>query len=766
MTPLEVRRPPLIGLPIAVPTSKQDAGPAGSSQIPWVYALFFISGFPALIYQIVWQRALFTIYGVNIESVTIVVSAFMLGLGLGSVAGGMVSRIPRLPVLAAFGLVELCIGSFGVISLRLFHWVGIHTAGASLTATSVLTFLLVLAPTILMGGTLPFLVAHLVRISRNVGESVGMLYFVNTLGSAAACFLSALFIMRLLGEQGSVTMAAAINLTIGSIAILAHIVFRDRMPSEGPQQTAQSAHHAPALFPFPLALAIVGVSGFIALSYEIQWYRAYSFVSGSQAQSFALLLAAYLEGVAFGSLFSKILCRKPAAPENGRRNLGVISALVIAANGLSFLVVPLLAFSASFVAYTATLPLVAIAAGLLGAVFPLVTHISVAPNSRAGSRMSYLYLANILGSAGGTILVGFVLMDHWSMRGLSIFLVTLGLAMGTAIAAGAVRGTRRLAVLMGAVVLTLGAVAIAPPLFDTVYERLLYKSEYRPELKFAHLLESRSGVIAVSPDGTVFGGGAYDGRFHTSLVDDTNLLVRAYAISAFHAQPRQVLMIGLSSGSWAQVIASHPSVEDLTVVEINPAYLRLIPQYPAVASLLHNPKVHIVTDDGRRWLVRNSQRRFDLVVMNTTFHWRAHNSNLLSTDFLHLIRSHLAAGGVLYYNTTGSGEVQITGVTVFPYALRVLNFLAVSDQPLKFDSQSLHDALLAYRIDGQRVLDLSRTADREKMDELLSWVGTVGSQDPAAAPIEYASTLRQRLKGKRTITDDNMGTEWFRSPNY
>ena len=93
-----------------------------------------------------------------------------------------------------------------------------------------------------------------------------------------------------------------------------------------------------------------------------------------------------------------MICRKPAASENGRRNLGVISALVIAANGLSFLVVPLVALSASFVAYTATLPLVAIAAGLLGAVFPLVTHISVAPNRRAGSRMSYLYLANILGS--------------------------------------------------------------------------------------------------------------------------------------------------------------------------------------------------------------------------------------------------------------------------------------------------------------------------------------------------------------------------------
>ena len=50
--------------------------------------LFFFSGFPALIYQLTWQRALFRIFGVNIESVTIVVTAFMLGLGLGSLAGG------------------------------------------------------------------------------------------------------------------------------------------------------------------------------------------------------------------------------------------------------------------------------------------------------------------------------------------------------------------------------------------------------------------------------------------------------------------------------------------------------------------------------------------------------------------------------------------------------------------------------------------------------------------------------------------------------
>src|SRR3954471_17594344 len=80
--------------------------------IPWWYVLFFFSGFPALLYQIVWQRALFTLYGVNIESVTMVVTAFMVGLGLGSLAGGWISKSTRVPLLLIFGLVELAIAFY------------------------------------------------------------------------------------------------------------------------------------------------------------------------------------------------------------------------------------------------------------------------------------------------------------------------------------------------------------------------------------------------------------------------------------------------------------------------------------------------------------------------------------------------------------------------------------------------------------------------------------------------------------------------------
>src|SRR5579864_5808318 len=103
--------------------------------MPWIHILFFASGFPALIYQIVWQRALFGIYGLNIQSVTIVVSAFMLGLGLGSLIGGALSKSARIPLVVWFALAELGTAAFGVWSLKVFHWIAEFTAGSSLSMT-------------------------------------------------------------------------------------------------------------------------------------------------------------------------------------------------------------------------------------------------------------------------------------------------------------------------------------------------------------------------------------------------------------------------------------------------------------------------------------------------------------------------------------------------------------------------------------------------------------------------------------------------------
>src|SRR6201993_2451396 len=190
------------------------------AQSALIAALFFCSGFPALIYQIVWQRALFAIYGVNVQSVAVVVSAFMLGLGLGSLVGGRLSeKFPERGILI-FGICELAVAGFGLISLRLFHWAAGFTAGSSLGYTILFSFLLLIVPTMLMGATLPLLVEQLVRTSRSVGYSVSTLYFVNTLGSAVACFVCAQVLMRNFGQSGSVTVAACLNALVGVTAFL------------------------------------------------------------------------------------------------------------------------------------------------------------------------------------------------------------------------------------------------------------------------------------------------------------------------------------------------------------------------------------------------------------------------------------------------------------------------------------------------------------------------------------------------------------------
>ena len=655
--------------------------------IPWLHFLFFCSGFPALIYQIVWQRALFAIYGLNIQSVTIVVSGFMLGLGLGSLAGGALSSSRRLAPVMLFAIAELLTGIFGAVSLRLFHRIGEFMAGKSLLQTALVSFSVIVLATLLMGATLPLLVEYFVRSSHNVGSSVGSLYFANNLGSGFACFLAATWLMRRFGQSGSVRFAASVNILVATGA-LAYGLYRREPGRERADPTSEvTVGGTSRLLPYSLALGCAAFSGFVALSYEIIWYRVLAFASSDTAAAFASLLGAYLFGLALGSRFIGQYSYNHHR-ENAVRTL---SATIFASAIVAFGVSPLSAWALKFTSadYLGTswagsilLLLVCVGASFFGATFPLVAYVSVNPAGRAGASLSYLYAANIVGSTFGTLVVGYVLTDYFSVYQISVLLLIGGALFAAAVFGVSARPLVRLkrGFALGATALLLTAVVVRP-VFSTLYDRLLFKNKY-PALHFQQVVETRSGVIGVTPDGTVFGGGVYDGRFNIDLLRDVNMIIRPYGLSAFQAAPHRVLMIGLGSGSWAQVVANHPQVEELTVVEINPGYLKLIPEQPTVASLLRNPKVRIVIDDGRRWLLSNPMAKYDAIVMNTTFYWRNHTSNLLSVEFLQIARAHLNPGGVLFYNTTGSEDVMATALSQYPYALRFLNCIAVSDFPL------------------------------------------------------------------------------------
>jgi spermidine synthase len=352
-------------------------------------------------------------------------------------------------------------------------------------------------------------------------------------------------------------------------------------------------------------------------------------------------------------------------------------------------------------------------------------------------------------------------MDFLTTAQINLALALLGVTLAGAVTLMA--GTQPFVRLTACAGIAFVCILATGPGFSRFFERLQFKQDFEGQ-QFADVVENRHGVITVTQSGAVYGGGMYDGVFNVDLMDDRNMIVRAFALSAFREKPNRVLMIGLASGSWAQVMVHHPELEELVIVEINPGYLELIPKHPEVASLLSNPKAKIVIDDGRRWLNRHPGEKFDAIVMNTTWHWRAHTTNLLSVEFLQLMREHLNPGGVALYNTTGSPRVQRTACAVFPHVVRVLNNVIVSDSPLLPDRDAWRDTLLRYRIDGQPVIQPGRDDHQAELESILGLIDTMSDDSPAFQAMELRSSILRRTEGAGLIRDDNMGTEWDLAP--
>lgn len=711
--------------------------------------LFFFSGFPALIYQLVWQRSLFGIFGVNIESVTIVVTAFMLGLGLGGMAGGWLSQKKNISLLPLLAIIEFSTAIFGVFSLHLFNVIGAMSLGLPLPIMAIITLILVLIPTLLMGATLPILVGFLTRRSGSTGSSVGSLYYVNTLGAGIACIVAALVLFPFFGMHKSVLIAVAINSLVALGAMTVYFCTRFSVFFELPAVEARQHKDGLHLAFFP-ALVLACLGGFVSLSYEIYFFRITSFVSGGSATIFALTLAVFLIGLAVGSRMIGLYCLSGISQRLAPRYM-VFTLVVANLIGLFFL--PIVAKMASFDYLTTILFLIFLQTCLWGTMLPFLAEAGILPDSKAGMRMGQIYFANIVGSAFGGIVTGFAMMNFLTLVEISIVLFVIGLVCALLLS-----WTLPLAKKFRLILITIVSVMIivSPPIIKFLntktLDRLLFKDKFGAHLSLTETIENRSGIITVDNNETVFGNGMYDGRYSTDLVHDKNIIVRAYALSLYHQAPRNVLMIGLSSGSWAQVIVNNPQVEHLTVIEINPGYKALISKKTQVASLLNNPKFTLVIDDGRRWLRLNPAKHFDAIVMNTTYYHRSNASNLLSTNFLNLLRKHLTTGGTIFYNSTNSARVMKTACLAFPYGMRFSNHMLVSNMPIKLDFARWRNILLHTKIDGRSVINLKQKEDLEYLNKLMNLSKTDN--------IESCQKILERTSDLQEVTDDNMGSEW------
>jgi spermidine synthase len=263
-----------------------------------------------------------------------------------------------------------------------------------------------------------------------------------------------------------------------------------------------------------------------------------------------------------------------------------------------------------------------------------------------------------------------------------------------------------------------------------------------------HFISNRHGVIhtALTPQGEhVYGGNAYDGIASANVDGNPNRLERAYILALIHPAPRRLLFVGLSAGAWVRGMQGVPQVESIDAVEINPGYVDLIKDYPSLAALLEDSRLHLHFDDGRRWLRRNPDARFDAIIQNTTFHWRANVGNLLSREYFAELQQHLNPGGVVLVNTTGSFDVLATAQAVFPYAYRYSNFVYASDRPLALDRSRLAEIR---RPDGRPfVVEGARE-------------GSVAALLLQARLEPVAEFLARRQANASVITDDNLLSEY------
>lgn len=499
-------------------------------------------------------------------------------------------------------------------------------------------------------------------------------------------------------------------------------------------------------FPFA-ALLLALLVGAVSLSQEIVWVRLANFMTAARPETFGVTLGCFLVGIAVGALIGKRIC-----------NSGVDGALacgwMLLGSAIFFLAcLPLTGFIAVKEMYWPVGVLVALTAAIAGGVFPIVCQMADRAGA-AGQTISLVYLANIIGATAGSLITGFILLDLLPVHGVAVWVGIAGAASAIfAFAVARAPKGRKLAGALAAPLLIIASIFLARPHFDSLLERLQYKSEFADKKPFKYVYEGRSGVITIEegedsdPD-IIYGGGIYDGRF---AVDpgSPNGIFRCHMIAALHRNPRKVLEIGLSSGSWTAALLRHEAVEELDVVEINKWYVDAIEKYPDQEAALKDPRLKLHIDDGRRWLrLTDESTKFDFILMNTTHHWRSHSSNLLSREFLELAKSRLTPEGVIYYNTTGSKEVLRTAAEVFEHVTMVSNFVAASSSPFDMSKEERRQQLLRFKeADGQPSF-LRTDAFKDNLEEL------VNMDLPELGPAARKSDQHP------VVTDDNMATEY------
>ena len=315
-------------------------------------ALFFLSGALGLVYEVVWFRRLHLALGVGIYAVGAVLSAFMLGLALGSRWASRSARLRASP-LVAYAAIEAGVAAYALA----FPWL---VAGAESLYPALfgllearplalalvrflLAFALLLPPTFLMGASLPAVAQSVgaapsadgtAGVAASLAHRVAWLYAANTLGGVVGTLLAGFFLVERLGLTGSLYFGAAGSVIVGMLALAlsrrreatldaAHATPEPDPPAKRSRRAPRAPKSAAAVEPRPaatLALAAAGLAGVVSLASEIVWTRALVFFVHNSTYAFSAIVAVYLLGIAGGAaLAAPALALRRRPPRAGSR---------------------------------------------------------------------------------------------------------------------------------------------------------------------------------------------------------------------------------------------------------------------------------------------------------------------------------------------------------------------------------------------------------------------------------------------------------------
>jgi spermidine synthase len=704
-------------------------------------AVFFGSGLAALIYQVIWQRILAIFSGADVFSVTIIVAAFMAGLGLGSLAGGQIAdRVSARTSLVLFGLAELAIAVFGYVSAHVYYdLLYVRLGGADLTtaATVAVIFVSLLVPTILMGGSLPLLARALTDRLDHAASTIGTLYGLNTLGAAIGALAATWWLLPSSGLEGSLRVAAMVN------AACALVVLPLALVSAAPARVDGGSTVAPAAFPggpsahpegFPSPafapwIAIYAFAGFLALSFEIVWFRTLGVMMKSTAFTFGTLLTLYLGGLGLGSIAGNVIARRIARPAGVFLALQAAAGLV--ATGLIAVLVGLadetralrgyfgsyepidagrslqslgaaiagvfgspseaIAPPANFLRFYVAIPAILVVPPtfLMGCSFPVLQRVVQTDLRSIGRRVGTLLLANIAGSVAGTMITGWLLLDLLgtpaTLKLLTAMSGVFGLFAVTRIGVGPRVRQRGAAAI--AVVAVVAGLALTIPGSVSYWARLHGASADQIVAR-----EDGSGVSVIKVSQPGFEGQqvVYVNGLGQSTLPYGDIHTALGAIPAFlHPAPRRAAVIGLGSGDTVHAVAGRPEIEEITAIEIVRPQLETLRElerrvpYAGLQSLLRDPRIEHVFGDGRIHLMR-AKAHYDLIEADALRPGSAYAGNLYSVEYFALLRARLRANG-LAATWAPTSRVRDSFLRVFPHVVSVPGILIGSNAPIDAD---------------------------------------------------------------------------------